>query len=967
MTPERLQELEHLFHDALERDPADRARYLDETCGSDRELRQSVEALLEAEPSSGRLRELIGSTAALASPVTLIGRRVGAYQIEREIGQGGMGAVYLAIRADDAYHKQVAIKVVSAGWTSEHIHQRFQSERQILANLEHPYIARLLDGGATFDGRPYIVMEYVDGAPITGWAESNQLDTAARIRLFRRICEAVQYAHQHLVVHRDLKPANILIAADGIPKLLDFGIAKLVDVEAAAEATQMHGWRPLTPNYASPEQFRGERITTAADIYSLGAILYVLLAGQPPYQLEQKTLAEAERIVCSEQPLRPSLRNPRLRGRLARDLDTIALKCLRKAPAERYASVGDLISDLDRALAARPLHARNYSLAERACRFLLRHRTIVMAASLLIVSLIIGTVVSMREAARASRAALDASQAQARAERNGREAEARRQEAVRERARAESSLAMAERVLNDEHRLTVDVLLGLSDSLSSVPGATAVRSHAISASAEYLDRLTRDSASNPSVQQDLATAYMRLAEITGHPENSNQGDLAGSLALYSKAEAIVRNLLAAKPNDPELRRQLGSISCERVGVLCYIGRGHEAQEESSRAIAIFQKILADSPQSPDALTNLGACYVRILTASRDFPDRRSVLRLAPLARGVFERLVARNPQALEPRMQLADAISQEASARLFFGDTKGALEDALQTQRIREQLRAEFPANYTVLSNLMYIYGRLGDIVAADATSEAGYQQQLDYYQKARDVAAVLARDTADQKAQLNLAISLERVSDALGDLGRHAESVEAGLQSNEILRRLSAADPHNTVSLLYIMVNLNRVGYHEWRQGHREAALQAYRETERISRTRMPAEDPQGSYATVFMKAKMGLALDAAERGDRIAVQWAAEGLRASEESALKDSVHYRGTAMLAVALALTGEIHETLAQHVADPADRAALQRAAAAFYRRATASWEQMPPEARGRWTHGTDRVAIAVARSALDRLP
>src|SRR5579862_6553873 len=235
MTPERLQEVEHLFHDALEREPAERARYLAEACGADRNLRESVEALLQAEPSSGRLRELIESTAALAEPVTLIGRRVGAYQIQREIGQGGMGAVYLAVRADDAYQKQVAIKVVSAGWTSAYVHQRFQSERQILANLEHPYIARLLDGGATFDGRPYLVMEYVDGAPITGWAERHQLDAAARVRLFRRICEAVQYAHQHLVVHRDLKPANILIAAGGIPKLLDFGIAKLVDVEAGSD------------------------------------------------------------------------------------------------------------------------------------------------------------------------------------------------------------------------------------------------------------------------------------------------------------------------------------------------------------------------------------------------------------------------------------------------------------------------------------------------------------------------------------------------------------------------------------------------------------------------------------------------------------------------------------------------------------------------------------------------------------
>ncbi len=308
MNPERWKHVREIFENAMAVQAAERDGYLDVACSGDPELRAEVESLLRSHEQAGSVflaKPAADLSSGLSGPAThpnWAGRRIGVYRIVAEIGHGGMGEVYRAVRADGQYEKEVAIKLVRGGDSSELL-ERFLHERQILASLDHPNIARLYDGGTTDDGVPYLVMELIEGTPIDLYCEQNHLSINARLRLFTDVCAAVQYAHQRLVIHRDIKPGNILVTKDGIPKLLDFGIAKFLDPTSGAEATLV---RPMTPEYASPEQIRGEPITTASDVYSLGVVLYKLLTGESPHKVNTETPFEYARVICEVDPIRPS-------------------------------------------------------------------------------------------------------------------------------------------------------------------------------------------------------------------------------------------------------------------------------------------------------------------------------------------------------------------------------------------------------------------------------------------------------------------------------------------------------------------------------------------------------------------------------------------------------------------------------------------------------------------------------------
>lgn len=399
-------QIQDVLDAALELPPENRTQYLDQAC-ADAEVRRQVESLILSHEEAGSfLQEPAmasqGNTSAGDDEESQadfwVGRRIGHYQLIEPVGQGGMGAVFRAARADDQYQKQVAIKLVRSGLGSRFAVARFKSERQILAKLDHPNIARLLDGGATDDGWPYFVMELVDGQPIDQYCDSHKLTIRDRLLLFRIVCSAVQHAHQNLVVHRDLKPANILVTSEGVPKLLDFGIAKILDAKSFPQGAEPTGnfLRMLTPQYASPEQLRGESISTASDVYSLAVVLYALLSGRPPYALEGLTTEGIARVVCEKEPERPSVaasradeladpgRNDRtapapdaisskrstnsqrlVRG-LSGDLDNIVLKALLKEPQHRYPSVEQFAEDIRRHLAGLPVGARQDTLLYRA-------------------------------------------------------------------------------------------------------------------------------------------------------------------------------------------------------------------------------------------------------------------------------------------------------------------------------------------------------------------------------------------------------------------------------------------------------------------------------------------------------------------------------------------------------------------------------------------------------------------------
>jgi serine/threonine protein kinase len=309
VNPERWQQVRGILDQAIDLSVPERSSYLDKACGEDLELRREVESLLRSHEQAGTvfLKEpAVDLKSAIAESERRpgrVGRRIGVYQIVEVIGSGGMGEVYRAVRADGQYDKQVAIKLVRVGFDTSYVLERFRHERQILASLDHPNIARLYDGGTTEDGIPYLVMELIEGVPIDQYCEAHDLDIPERLKLFTQVCAAVQYAHQRLVIHRDIKPGNILVTTDGIPKLLDFGIAKILDPSAGAETTMV---RPMTPEYASPEQIRGEPITTATDVFSLGIVLYRLLTGRSPYPQNTQTPHEFARMVCEVEPTRPS-------------------------------------------------------------------------------------------------------------------------------------------------------------------------------------------------------------------------------------------------------------------------------------------------------------------------------------------------------------------------------------------------------------------------------------------------------------------------------------------------------------------------------------------------------------------------------------------------------------------------------------------------------------------------------------
>ncbi len=442
MTPERWAQVRQIFDGALERPEVDRAAYLRVVCARDDELRREVESLLSSHDSAGDFLEkpaasLSGITQTLANsaieaPEYPPGYRIGPYELKQCIGRGGMGSVWLAARFDSDFKKQVAIKLVKRGMDTQEILRRFRLERQVLAGLTHPNIAALIDGGSTQDGLPYLVMEYVEGIRIDRYCENHKSTISERLKLFRDVCAAVQYAHGNLVVHRDLKAGNILVTADGVPKLLDFGIAKLMRTEfdTLAAAETRPELRPMTLDYASPEQVRGEPITTATDVYSLGVLLYKLLSGKSPYGLAHNSDSALRKAICEREPRKPSSvvltdekatipqatrkidlveeetrdkARRRLKKKLAGDLDMIVLMALRKEPQRRYASVEQFSEDIRRYLEGRPVIARSDTFGYRTTKFIRRNIVPVAAATILALLLAGLAIVEQRSAARAAR------------------------------------------------------------------------------------------------------------------------------------------------------------------------------------------------------------------------------------------------------------------------------------------------------------------------------------------------------------------------------------------------------------------------------------------------------------------------------------------------------------------------------------------------------------------------------------
>ena len=535
MAPARWQQLEEIFHAMLELPPERRDTALAAACGEDAGLRAEVERLLRADAEASAF---VGDAAAgiqrVASTVPPESSHIGPYRIVRELGRGGMGTVFLGERDDAQFKMRAAIKLIKRGMDSDAVLERFRHERQILAGLEHPNIGRLLDGGTSSEGLPYFVMEYVDGLPVDEYCRTRRLSIDERLQIFLQICAAVTYAHQHLVVHRDIKPSNILVTSDGVPKLLDFGIAKLVEAtEDAQPVVTAFGAQAMTPQYASPEQLRGERVTTVSDVYALGVLLFELLAGERPYDLTGKPADEAREIVANSEAAKPSAvaarrrdqAAPRLRG----DLDAIVLTAMRRDPAERYGSVALLAEDVRRHMTALPVIARGDSFTYRATRFVRRRKLGVAAAAAIVLSLIGGVIATSWQARVASA----------------------------ERARAERRFA-------DVRRLSTSFLFDFHDAIATLPGSTPARLLVVSKALEYLDSLASEAGGDRELQKELAAAYDRVGDVQGNPGAANLGDIDGAIKSYRKAEAIRSTLAAGAPDALQARLDLAT-STMRIG------------------------------------------------------------------------------------------------------------------------------------------------------------------------------------------------------------------------------------------------------------------------------------------------------------------------------------------------------------------------------------------------------------------
>ena len=585
----RWRQIDALFAGALEHSPAEREDFLEVECAGDPELRRAVEELLANDAEAGDFLESPALAAAgdvdPDSGRARAGDFIGPYRIERELDRGGMGSVYLAYRADDAYQRQVAIKLLDRA--SEAMVRRFRGERQILASLDHPHVAGLFEGGETPDGRPYLVMEYVDGVPIDEYADREELSVERRLTLFLKVCSAVHYAHQNLVVHRDIKPSNVLVNAAGEPRLLDFGIAKLLDPEAFPLTLDQTatGVRPMTPHYASPEQVRGGTITTASDVYSLGVLLYKLLTGRLPHRLSGLSVLEVERVLAEETPVKASVAaRPRPAARrLAGDLDNIVAMALRREPGRRYGSAEQLAQDIERHLTGRPVMARRDTFGYGMSVFLRRNKVAAAVAGLILAMIVAFAVSSARQAAETAR---------------------QRDRAQLERDKARQVSAFLVDIFQEvdpwkasKRDLTVRAALDrgavkIERELESQPEVRAALQETIGT--VYINLGLHEQAA-PHLEAALETMQSHLGEA--HPDiaiaTAKVATVYRRRVKYEEAERLYRRALEIlEATETESLLETSAVHVNLSRLYRVQGRFAEAQEHAERALAILE----DSPR-----------------------------------------------------------------------------------------------------------------------------------------------------------------------------------------------------------------------------------------------------------------------------------------------------------------------------------------------------------------------------------
>jgi eukaryotic-like serine/threonine-protein kinase len=757
MNPERWQRVKQLLDELIIVAPAARSAYLDGACGVDCELRQEVESLLASHEQAGTgfLKNPAVDLSSAAPPApTRAGRRMGVYQIGEPIGHGGMGEVYRAVRADGQFTKEVAVKLVRGGFDSAFVLERFRNERQILATLDHPNIARLLDGGTTDDGIPYLVMELIEGTRIDAYCDDHKLSITERLKLFRQVCAAVQYAHQRLVIHRDIKPSNVLVTQEGVPKLLDFGIAKILDPAVGAETTLA---RPMTPEYASPEQIRGEPITTASDVYSLGVVLYQLLTGRSPYPGDTRSSHELARAVCETEPGRPStaVLKPqlnradapqltpeqvsdsregslaKLRRRLAGDLDDIVLMALRKEPQRRYTSVEQLSEDIRRHLEGLPVSATKGSWSYRAGKFARRHRVGIAAAMLVVVTLLGGMAATIRQAhiARAER-------------------------------------ARAEKRFNDVRQLSNSLIFEIHDSIQSLPGATPARRLLLDRAVAYLDKLSQDASGDVDLQRELAWGYHRLATVQGDTTQSNLGQVSAAEVSNRKAMALFEAVAKANPHNVTDQLNLAMAYRWRALFDIYETTG---RAEINRALAVTDPLMQSDGNKVEVQAERAEEYAILGNNQDAMGDRLQAIESYRKVLALRQRILRTNPEYAGMRQGTAKATVYLAHLMGRFGSREEAMQLINTGIADYEALVKTTGGDPGVIRELSTSHGRRGEIELMSGDTDAA---DVDFQAARQRIERLAKLDPENKMLQSDLWVAEFYDGKALAVAGRHAEAL---------------------------------------------------------------------------------------------------------------------------------------------------------------------------------------------------
>ena len=781
--------LRPILERALELDGSEEEAYLVRATDGDERLLRLAREYLEADragagpledptpPSQGQL-----AGEPLTAPAA--GRTVGPWLLERKLGQGGMGTVWLASRGDGSFEQRVALKLVAPHLASGELGARFEREQRILATLEHPGIARLVDAGRGEGELPYLAMEYVEGLPIDRWCAQGP-SMRERIELFRRVCEAVAYAHRRLVVHRDLKPANVLVDSEGRPRLLDFGIAGVLqgDTEEDAVLTRT-GRLPFTPTYASPEQIRGEPVGTQGDVYSLGVILFQLLTGRPPHAFEHSTPTEMLSALERGDPPLASKAAPALADRLRGDLDAIVACALHPEPERRYGSVEALAEDLRRYLDGLPVAARPDTAGYRLRKFLRRNRLATAISGALVTALVLGLAGTTYQFLRAERARGEEQRLKELANDRADELERLAERLAGEQATAQRHFDTAQRRFDEIRRFSTELIFDLERTLQN-DGPTRARERLVGLGLEHLDRLADEAREDFELRGELAAAYARMGDVLGHPTDSNLGRSEEAVAAYARA----LELLDGVPGARELRHRelplVAHVGERLAGAQLVLGHPDRARASLELALGLLGPVADDAPDADLVVrSGLVATSRRLeqqagrLAIAGDLSDEELRLSGLLLERhpGKTAALYGRGSALLAAR-ELAEARRDPARARELLEQACLSMERAAESAPRVVQVQRGLAAARTLLGETRM---RAGEPGAALEVLEPAVATLRD----------LVAGDPGDQQAARDLAIAGVHLGKAQLAAGRLPEALATGEATAERARRGRAANP---------------------------------------------------------------------------------------------------------------------------------------------------------------------------------